>query len=132
MFKKMVVCVTEATSSEVIKIASKLSTKKTEVYLLHVVRVLNEFARKKSEELFSPFLKFLKKNHINAKLELVESVDPKKAIVTFAKKNMCDVIISGTIPRKGLVGYLSESVTDYLVRNAPCTVILVRKPQEPR
>ncbi|MFN4133093.1 MAG: universal stress protein [Candidatus Hadarchaeales archaeon] len=127
MFKKMVVCVTEATSNEVIEVALRLCSKKTEVSLLHVVRVLNEFARKKAKDYFSSFLQFLKKNGIKAKLELVESTDPKKAIVSYARAHGCDVIITGTIPKKGLIGYLSETVTDYIIKNAPCTVILVRR-----
>jgi len=64
---------------------------------------------------------------LKCSLEIIESTDVKRAIISFAKKNSCDVIVTGVIPRKGLLGFFSESISDYVVKNAPCTVVLVRK-----
>lgn len=131
MFKKMILCVTDATPEEVVKAAIKLCDKNTEVVVLNVVRLLNDLVKKDSSERFSWVLEQFKKAKLKGKLELVESTDVKSAIIEFAKKNKSDVIVTGTIPRHGLVGYFSESVSDYLVKKSPCTVILVRKAGQP-
>jgi nucleotide-binding universal stress UspA family protein len=131
MYKKMVLCVTEATQKEVVEAAVKLCEKNTQVYVLNVAHILSDFAKKDAEEKFSWVTGIFKKAKIKSSLELVESTDIKGAIISFAKKKSCDVIVTGTIPKKGVVGYLSESVADYLVKNAPCTVVLVRKAGQP-
>jgi len=127
MFKRMTLCVTEATPEEVVQAAIKLCSKETEVYVLHVVRLLSDFVRKEVSEKFSWVIDLFKKAGLKSRLEMVESTDIKKAIVSFVKKNSCDVMVIGTLPRKGLLGFFSESISDYIVKNAPCTVILVRK-----
>ena len=95
--------------------------------MLHVVHLLSDFARKEVLEKFSWVTDLFKRAGVKSRLEIVESTDVKKAIISFAKKNSCDVIVTGTIPRKGLLGFFLESISDYLVKKAPCTVILVRK-----
>jgi nucleotide-binding universal stress UspA family protein len=127
MFKRMTLCVTEATPEEVVQAAIKLCSKETEVYVLHVVRLLSDFARKDAEEKFSWVIDQFKKAGLKSRLEIVESTDVKGAIVSFARKKSCDVIVTGTIPRKGFLGFFSESISDYIVKKAPCTVVLVRK-----
>jgi len=127
MFKRMTLCVTEATPKEVVQAAIKLCSKETDVYVLHVVHLLTDFTRKEVSEKFSWVIDLFKKAGLKSRLEVVESTDTKKAIVSFAKKNSSDVIVTGTIPRKGLLGYFSESISDYIVKNAPCTVVLIRK-----
>lgn len=131
MFKRMTLCVTEATPKEVVQAAIKLCSKETEVYVLNVVHLLSDFVRKDVSEKFSWATDLFKKAGLKSRLEIVESTDVKKAIVSFAKKKSCDVIVTGTIPRKGLVGFFSGSISDYIVKNAPCTVILVRKAGQP-
>jgi nucleotide-binding universal stress UspA family protein len=131
VYKKMLVCVTEATPEEVVQTAVKLCSSDTEVYALHVVRLLSDFVRKEVTEKFAWVVDLFKKAGLKCQLEIIESTDVKRAIISFAKKNSCDVIVTGTIPREGLLGALSESVSDYLVKNAPCTVILVRKAGQP-
>jgi len=131
MYKKMVLCITDATPEDVIKIAVKLCEKTTQVYVLNVVHNLSDFVKKDVSERFSWVTKLFKNAKIKSSLELVESTDVKTAIISFAKKKSCDVIVTGTIPKKGVAGYLSESVSDYLVKNAPCTVVLVRKAGQP-
>jgi nucleotide-binding universal stress UspA family protein len=131
MYKKMLVCITEATPEEVVQTAVKLCSSDTEVYVIHVVHLLSDFIRKDVTEKFSWVTDLFRKAGLKSQLEILESTDVKKAIISFAKKRSCDVIVTGTIPKKGLLGSLSESVSDYLVKNAPCTVILVRKAGQP-
>ncbi|KUO42750.1 MAG: hypothetical protein APU95_01670 [Hadesarchaea archaeon YNP_N21] len=127
MFKRITLCVTEATPEEVIQAAIRLCSKDAEVYVLHVVRLLTDFSRKEVSDKFSWVMSLLKKAGLKSKLEIVESTDVKKAIVSFAKEKSSEVIVIGTIPRKGLLGYFSESISDYVVKNAPCAVVLIKK-----
>jgi nucleotide-binding universal stress UspA family protein len=131
MYKKMLLCITEATPEEVVQAAVKLCSNDTEVYVLHVVHLLSDFIGKVVSDKFSWVTDLFKKAGLKSQLEIVESTDIKSAVISFAKKNSCDAIVTGTIPRKGLLGFFSESVSDYLVKNAPCTVILVRKAGQP-
>jgi nucleotide-binding universal stress UspA family protein len=131
MYKKMLLCITEATPEEVVQTAVKLCSNDTEVYVLHVVRLLSDFVRKEASDKFSWVTNLFKKAGLKSQLEIIESTDIKNAIISFAKKNSCDVIVTGTIPRKGVLGFLLESISDYLVKKAPCTVIIVRKAGQP-
>jgi nucleotide-binding universal stress UspA family protein len=131
MFKRMALCVTEATPKEVVEIAIRLCSKQTELHVLHVVRLLTETTKNQAEKSFSPVLNAFKKEGLKSELALVESTNVKDAIINFVKKKSCDVIVTGTIPRSGLIGYFSENVSDHIVQNAPCTVVLIRKPGKP-
>lgn len=131
VYKRMLLCVTEATPNEAAETAVRLCSKDTEVYVLHVVHILSEFVRKDVTERFSWVTDLFNKAGVKSRLEIVESPDIGRAIISFAKKNSCDAIVTGTIPKKGLLGALSDSVSDYLVKNAPSTVILVRKAGQP-
>ena len=123
----MLLCVTSATPKDVVETAVRLCFKETEVHVLHIVHLLNDFVRKEVSKEFAWITEIFKKSGIKCDLDIVESTDVKNAIISFAKKNSSDVIVTGVIPRKGLLGFFSESVSDYVVKNAPCTVILVRK-----
>jgi nucleotide-binding universal stress UspA family protein len=123
----MLLCVTSATPKEVVEAAVRLCSKKTEVHVLHVVHLLTDFVQKEVSKEFAWIIELLKKNGVKCSLKVVESTDVKRAIISFAMKNSCDVIVTGVIPKKGLLGFFSESVSDYVVKKAPCTVILVRK-----
>ena len=131
MYKKMLVCVTEATPEDVVQVAIKLCGKETDVAVLNVVHLLSDFTKREAMEKFSWVMELFKMAGLKSKLEIVESMDVKSAIISFGKKNSSDVIVTGTIPRKGLLGYLTDSVSDYLVKNAPCAVVLVRKAGQP-
>ncbi|MEM2282476.1 MAG: universal stress protein [Candidatus Hadarchaeales archaeon] len=128
MFRKPLVCLTEVTPSEVVDGAARLCARDGEVILLHVVRRVSELSRKEAEKNFSWAVeKFRKAGFKKVRLELVESSDPKVAIVNFACENGCDVLITGIVPPRGLLGRLS-STTDYILKKSPCTVVLIRKP----
>jgi len=127
MYKRMLLCVTSATPKEVVEAAVRLCSKGTKVCVLHVVHLLTDFTRKEVSKEFAWIIDLFKKARLKCNLEIIESTDVKRAIISFAKKNSCDVIVTGVIPRKGLLGFFSESISDYVVKNAPCTVVLVRK-----
>ena len=127
MYKRMLLCVTSATPKDVVETAVRLCFKETEVHVLHIVHLLNDFVRKEVSKEFAWITDVFKKAGIKCDLDIVESTDVKNAIISYAKKNSSDVVVTGVIPRKGLLGFFSESISDYVVKNAPCTVILVRK-----
>src|SRR5262245_41540581 len=54
---------------------------------------------------------------------------PFLEIVRFAKEKDVDLIIMGTHGRSGLVHVLLGSVTEKVVRKAPCPVLTVRHPE---
>jgi len=127
MYKRMLLCVTEATPQEIIQVAIKLCSKETEVCVLHIVHLLTDFTQKEVSKEFAWIIDLFKKAELKCSLKVIESTDIKRAIISAAKKNSCDVIVIGTILRKGLFGFFSESISDYVVKNAPCTVVLIRK-----
>ena len=130
MYKRMLLCVSEATPKEVVQVAIKLCSKNTRVYVLHVVHLLKNFTRRDAMEKFSWVLESLKKAGLKSQMEILESTDVGKAIISFAKEISCDVIVTGTIPRKRLLGVLAENVSTSLVKNAPSAVVLVRRAGE--
>ncbi|MEM2878488.1 MAG: universal stress protein [Candidatus Hadarchaeales archaeon] len=130
MYRRMVLCVTDATPEEVVNVAAKLCSRETKVIVLNVVRVLSELVKKDAAERFAWIIDALNREGIDAGLELVEATEVGGAIVSFAKKNDCDIIVTGTIPKKGILGAISENVTDYILKNAPCTVVVVKRAEE--
>jgi len=58
----------------------------------------------------------------------VEPGDPGPAIVAFAAKRHCDVIVVGSQGRRGLDRMLMGSVAEFVARHASCTVEIVRIP----
>lgn len=130
MYSKMVLCVTDATPEDVVRVAARLCSRETKVFVLHVVRILSDLARKDAAERFAWVMEALKKEGVGAELQLVEATDVGGAIVSFARKNGCDIIVTGSIPKKGILGAISESVSDYILKNAPCTVVVVKRAEE--
>ncbi len=131
MFKRLLLCLTEATPREVVEVALRLSSPEGEVHLLHVVRLLNELVRKGAEDSFSWVKELFQKEGRRCELHLVESTEVGKAIVSFAREKNCDGLVLGTIPRKGVLGYFTESISDYVIKHSPCVAVLVRKPGQP-
>ncbi|MBI3466193.1 MAG: universal stress protein [Planctomycetes bacterium] len=52
---------------------------------------------------------------------------PAEAIVEFAKRHNCDLIVMGTHGRSGLQHLLVGSVAEKVIRLAPCPVMVVRE-----
>ncbi len=59
---------------------------------------------------------------------LVWEGDPGEAIVDAASAEGADLIVLGTHGRRGVNRSLFGSVSDHVVRNAPCPVVVVRGP----
>jgi nucleotide-binding universal stress UspA family protein len=57
--------------------------------------------------------------------------DPGESIATAADAEQCDLIVVGTHGRTGFQRSLAGSVSDYVIRNARCPVLVVR-PGAPR
>ena len=58
----------------------------------------------------------------------VERGDPGPAIVAFAAKQKCDLVVVGSHGRKGLDRVLMGSVAEFVARHASCAVEIVRIP----
>ena len=59
---------------------------------------------------------------------LVWEGNPGEAIVEAAESERVDLIVIGTHGRRGVNRSLFGSVSDHVVRNAPCPVVVVRGP----
>jgi nucleotide-binding universal stress UspA family protein len=57
--------------------------------------------------------------------------DPGESIAAAADAEQCDLIVVGTHGRTGFQRSLAGSVSDYVIRNAQCPVLVVR-PSAPR
>jgi nucleotide-binding universal stress UspA family protein len=57
---------------------------------------------------------------------LIWQGDPGESITAAAESEACDLIVMGTHGRTGLRRSLAGSVSDYVIRNAPCPVLVVR------
>ena len=57
------------------------------------------------------------------------SMAPAVAIVEHAKKERVDLIVMGTHGRGAVAHFLAGSVTERVVRSAPCPVLTVRSPE---
>jgi nucleotide-binding universal stress UspA family protein len=68
-------------------------------------------------------------DHPAAKQVLITSDLPAVAIVDYAARERIDLIIAGTHGRGGVAHLLMGSVTERIVRTAPCPVLTVRHPE---
>jgi nucleotide-binding universal stress UspA family protein len=59
---------------------------------------------------------------------LVWEGDPGEAIVDAARAENADLIVLGSHGRRGVHRSIFGSVSDHVVRNAPCPVVVVRGP----
>jgi len=59
---------------------------------------------------------------------VVRSVSPANAIVTYATDHNIDFIVMGTHGRGAVAHFLLGSVTESVIRAAPCPVLTVRQP----
>ena len=66
---------------------------------------------------------------LNASGVVLGSSAPASAIVTYAHQSRSDLIIMGTHGRGGFAHLLMGSVSERVVRTAPCPVLTVRHPE---
>jgi len=81
--------------------------------------------RKQAEELVANTAKILREAGLKASTA-VEQGDPKSRILDTASEWPADLIVLGSHGRKGLDRFLLGSVSEAVVRHAPCSVEIVR------
>jgi len=116
-----------------------------ELYLLHVVQDLAVFIpdmitvappptpslEQLSSAARAAFDRLIKENqlqHLKIQREVREGT-PFYEIIRFAKETEIDLIVMGTHGHTGLVHVLMGSVSEKVVRKAPCPVLTVRHPE---
>lgn len=133
-------------SVQALKYAAALAEKfGAELYLLHVVQDLAVFIpdmvtvappivpslEQMSTAVQAAFDRVIQENGL-AKFTLHRSVcegTPFYEIIRFAKETEIDLIVMGTHGHSGLAHMLLGSVTEKVVRKAPCPVLTVRHPE---
>jgi nucleotide-binding universal stress UspA family protein len=117
--------------------------KETEVRVLHVIEpvviageggflidseAMTQELRKKGEVLLTQTAQALRTAGFQVATAMEEG-NPKSVIVDFAAKWPADLVIMGSHGRKGLDRFLLGSVSETVVRYAPCSVQIVRIPK---
>jgi nucleotide-binding universal stress UspA family protein len=97
------------------------------VELLHV-REANELAHDEETEVMTRLVDELKRHGVRSRTRTEEG-DPGDAILRIAHDHQCDMIVMGTRGRIGLARFLSRSVAERVVREAPCPVVTIRIPE---
>jgi universal stress protein A len=59
---------------------------------------------------------------------MIKSGDPAQVIISVAREIGADLIVIATHGRRGLAHLIMGSVTEKVVREAPCTVLTIRPP----
>ncbi len=83
-----------------------------------------KYVRTKTEEIFANSTVSL--NFVNLEGH------PGNEIVTYAKRNKFDLVVLGATGHSTLSRILLGSVSDYVATHAPCSVLIVRPPKEPK
>jgi nucleotide-binding universal stress UspA family protein len=66
---------------------------------------------------------------LHARGVIVRAAKPAEAIVHYAKEHNVDLVVMGTHGRRGFAHMVMGSVTERVVRTAPCPVLTVRHPE---
>lgn len=69
------------------------------------------------------------RRELDAREVVITALSAAESIVDFAKAEAIDVVVMGTHGRTGLAHMLLGSVTERVVRLAPCPVLTVRHPE---
>ena len=72
----------------------------------------------------------LDRHHINAQIIAIDG-QPVKALVELAENEKADVIIVGNSGKSGFQKFFVGSVSEKLVKESPCTVIVVKSKNAP-
>ena len=116
--------------------------RETEVRVLHVIEPftiggevyvrdwqdVTQELRKRGEALLTQTAQALRTAGFQVATAMEEG-DPKSVISDFAAKWSADLIVMGSHGRKGLDRFLLGSVSEAVVRHAPCSVEIVRIPR---
>lgn len=87
---------------------------------------LFEWVRHNANEQLARFQASAEHEGINVQQSICESGDPATSIVEHATSGKYDLVVMGTHGRTGLSHVLLGSVTEKVVRRAPCPVLTVR------
>ena len=101
--------------------AKIISVNNTHQFMASVI--LEEKLKKEIEKFLDEFKKIGEKEGVKVETELI-SGDPAEEIVKFVNED--DLIILASQGRKGLNRFLLGSVSEEVVRNAPCSVLVVK------
>ena len=85
--------------------------------------VVEEKLKKETEAFLESFKKIGEEIGINIETELI-SGDPAKEIVKFVNED--DLIVIADHHRKGIDRFMLGSISEEVVRNAPCSVLVVK------
>ena len=83
--------------------------------------------REEAKALVTKVTEGLRRSGLNATTALSEG-DPKSQIIDVANDWHADLIVLGSHGRKGLNRFLMGSVSEAVVRHAPCSVEIIRTP----
>ena len=83
--------------------------------------------REEAKALVTKVTEGLRRSGLNATTALAEG-DPKSQIIDVASDWHADLIVLGSHGRKGLNRFLMGSVSEAVVRHAPCSVEIIRTP----
>jgi nucleotide-binding universal stress UspA family protein len=64
--------------------------------------------------------------HIEINSEIVHGVNPAVSIVDYASSKNIDLIVTNTHGRKGVKKFILGSVTEKVVQNSPCSVLVLK------
>jgi universal stress protein A len=128
-------------------VLSEAKPKETEVKVLHVIEPLPIYPegqawgyggvstpvtaedRKEADELVGRSAQTLRKAGFTVTTAVEQGI-PKVVIVDLAKEWPADLVVVGSHGRKGLDRFFMGSVSEAVVRHAPCSVQVVRIPKQ--
>jgi universal stress protein A len=91
---------------------------------IELVGVVNEYKKRARYQLGKLKTELQKNGISNIKTSLQEG-NAKDVILEVAKKEKCDLIALSTRGRSGLGRALLGSVADYVIRHAPCPILVI-------
>lgn len=99
----------------------------TQTELKQYVAGAREQLRDDLEGTVAPFSDRIDPTHIH-----LERGDPRKAIAAFATRHRIDLIVIGTVARRGLAARVIGNTAETVLDNAPCSVLVIEPPREKR
>jgi nucleotide-binding universal stress UspA family protein len=144
---KILLAIDDSTFSEAATqaVLQQMRPEQTELYILHVVapveshpsvanavhahdiEAAQQALLKRGKEVVARAAELLSKAGFKVHTA-VETGDPGPAIIAFAAKTKCELIVVGSHGRRGLDRMLMGSVAEFVARHASCTVEIVRIP----
>lgn len=97
----------------------------TPAELKQYVSDAREQVREDLEGTVVPFSDRIDPTHVH-----LERGDPRKAIAAFATRHRIDLIVIGTVPRRGLAARIIGNTAETVLDKAPCSVLVIEPPRE--